>query len=190
MRKHKLVTIVVSVVAVGVMGALLSMRNQSNRDRTAESLGLGLRTPTPSLSPRPGTIALTDVQELLKPISASTATTQFRTLEGGLQVQDALVGNGSEAIDGAVLTVHYTGRLEDGAVFDSSVKRQEPFTFTLGAGNVIRGWDLGLTGMKVGGKRLLIIPPELAYGDREVGGVIPARATLLFEVDLLDVEMR
>ena len=109
--------------------------------------------------------------------------------------QDAQVGTGAEAQPGQVVTVHYTGWLYDasrpdqkGAKFDSSVDRNEPFAFSLGAGEVIRGWDEGVAGMKVGGRRTLTIPPDMGYGARGAGGVIPPDATLLFEVELLAVK--
>ncbi len=103
-----------------------------------------------------------------------------------LVVQDETVGTGERAEVGKTVTVNYTGRFEDGRVFDSSVGRA-PFTFTLGAGSVIAGWDQGLQGMQVGGKRLLIIPPSLGYGAGGYGP-IPGNATLIFEVELLKVE--
>jgi FKBP-type peptidyl-prolyl cis-trans isomerase len=104
-----------------------------------------------------------------------------------LITQDVVEGDGDEAVSGKVLTVHYAGALEDGTVFDSSVSRGEPFQFTLGSGQVIEGWDQGILGMKVGGQRLLIIPPELGYGSQE-NGPIPADSTLIFQVELLAVE--
>lgn len=104
-----------------------------------------------------------------------------------LIVEDVVVGTGEEAVAGNKVTVHYTGTFEDGTQFDSSVGRG-PFSFPLGAGRVIKGWDLGVAGMKVGGKRKLTIPGHLAYGERGAGGVIPPNATLLFDVELLSVE--
>jgi FKBP-type peptidyl-prolyl cis-trans isomerase len=104
-----------------------------------------------------------------------------------LMISDLVVGTGAEAIPGSTVTVNYTGALPDGTVFDSSIGRG-PFTFGLGAGQVIRGWDEGVAGMKVGGKRRLVIPADKAYGNQAVGGVIPANATLLFEVELLSVQ--
>ncbi len=104
-----------------------------------------------------------------------------------LVIEDLLVGNGTEAVKGKTVSVHYTGTLESGKKFDSSVDRDEPFDFKLGAGMVIQGWDQGVAGMKVGGKRKLTIPSHLGYGDRGYPGLIPPRATLIFEVELLGV---
>jgi FKBP-type peptidyl-prolyl cis-trans isomerase len=105
-----------------------------------------------------------------------------------LQIEDQVVGAGEEAKAGDLVTVHYAGTLTDGTAFDASRDRGDSgFSFTLGVGQVIKGWDQGVAGMKVGGKRKLTIPSNLAYGDRAVGGVIPANATLIFEVELLKV---
>ena len=107
----------------------------------------------------------------------------------GLVIEDLVVGEGNEAQDYNKVVVNYTGTLEDGSIFDSSLKPGgTPFTFTLGVGSVIKGWDLGVKGMKVGGKRKLTIPSDLGYGDNGAGNVIPPGATLIFEVELLEVE--
>ncbi len=116
------------------------------------------------------------------PIEAAIPT----VTASGLSITDLDLGNGEEAIAGKKVTVNYRGMLENGKEFDSSYGRG-PFSFSLGAGQVIKGWDEGVAGMKVGGKRKLIIPPDLGYGNRGAGGVIPPNATLVFEVELLEV---
>jgi FKBP-type peptidyl-prolyl cis-trans isomerase len=105
----------------------------------------------------------------------------------GLQYWDIKVGTGDTAVSGKGVTVHYTGWLTSGKKFDSSVDRGQPFAFNLGGGQVIKGWDEGVAGMKVGGKRQLKIPPALGYGSQGAGGVIPPNATLIFDVELLSV---
>jgi FKBP-type peptidyl-prolyl cis-trans isomerase FkpA len=115
----------------------------------------------------------------------------MQTTSSGLQLEDTTEGSGETAVSGQHVSVHYTGWLYNdgvkGAKFDSSKDRGDPFKFYLGAGQVIRGWDEGVVGMKVGGTRVLVIPPGLGYGERGAGGVIPPNATLMFEVELLDV---
>jgi FKBP-type peptidyl-prolyl cis-trans isomerase FkpA len=136
--------------------------------------------------------------------TATTTTTQDKAMTQvandvskaiEFQKNDTVVGSGREAEPGFNVTVHYTGWLYDpkesgfkGKKFDSSVDRKEPFKFDLGAGQVIQGWDEGFAGMKIGGKRTLVIPPEMGYGARGAGGVIPPNATLIFDVELLDVK--
>lgn len=107
------------------------------------------------------------------------------TTASGLEIEDITIGEGAEATSGQAVLVHYTGWLTDGRKFDSSKDRHEPFEFRLGGQEVIAGWDEGVAGMKIGGTRKLTIPPQLGYGARGAGGVIPPNATLLFEVELL-----
>jgi peptidylprolyl isomerase len=108
--------------------------------------------------------------------------------ESGLIYEDAVVGEGDSPSKGQTVVVHYTGRLTDGTKFDSSVDRGQPFQFSIGVGQVIKGWDEGVISMKVGGKRTLTIPSELGYGARGAGGVIPPNATLVFDVELLQIK--
>ena len=112
----------------------------------------------------------------------------YATTESGLKYYDFEVGDGATPEAGQTVIVHYTGWLDDGTMFDSSVERGQPFPFVLGEGNVIAGWDEGLASMNVGGKRQLVIPPELGYGETGAGGVIPPNATLIFEVELLEIQ--
>ncbi|MBA2485862.1 MAG: FKBP-type peptidyl-prolyl cis-trans isomerase [Nitrospira sp.] len=119
--------------------------------------------------------------------SDQTGSNAEVTTESGLKYVDLTVGTGREAAAGTQVTVHYTGWLTNGTKFDSSVDRHDPFSFPIGGGKVIRGWDEGVAGMKVGGKRKLTIPPQLGYGTRGAGGVIPPNATLVFDVELLEV---
>lgn len=120
----------------------------------------------------------------LQPIASDD---DYITTDSGLKYKDIEVGTGDMPTVRQLVSVHYTGMLQNGKVFDSSLKRGEPFTFPIGAGRVIKGWDEGVATMKVGGKRQLVIPSALAYGDRGVPGVIPPNATLTFDVELLDI---
>jgi len=128
------------------------------------------------------------------PADSKTKEAQMTTTPSGLQYDDTVAGDGETAQAGRNVSVHYTGWLHEpakpngrGAKFDSSKDRGQPFRFALGAGQVIGGWDEGVQGMKVGGTRVLLIPPQLGYGARGAGGVIPPNATLVFEVELLAV---
>jgi peptidylprolyl isomerase len=107
-----------------------------------------------------------------------------------LKIQDIFLGEGPETVKGALLLVHYDGFLDDGTKFDSSLDRGQPFQFVFGTGRVIKGWDQGLVGMKVGGKRSLFIPAHLAYGERQIGPLIKPNSNLLFEVELFEVRTR
>lgn len=121
-------------------------------------------------------------------VSDDNSAGQEVTTASGLKYVDQVLGTGEVATAGKNTTVHYTGWLENGKEFDSSVDRAQPFSFPLGAGRVIKGWDEGVQGMKVGGKRKLTIPSDLGYGSRGAGGVIPPNATLIFDVELLGVK--
>lgn len=163
------------VVICGVMLILSAVFNVGSQTAIAEEIN-----PT-----------TTEIQIAAKPaeditnmdIDLSKAT----TTESGLQYIDEVVGEGDSPMEGEMVTVHYTGKLTNGKVFDSSVKRNEPFSFVIGVGQVIKGWDEGVITMKPGGKRTLIIPADLGYGSRGAGGVIPPNSTLIFDVELIAI---
>lgn len=140
---------------------------------------------------------IADTNNLINPTPTVTSlpkivdqNNEWIKLENGLEYQDLEIGaGGREAKNGDKVFAHYTGILKDGTKFDSSYNRGEPFSFTLGGGEVIKGWDIGLLGMKVGGKRKLIIPPKLGYGNRNIGnGLIPSNSTLYFDVELMNIQ--
>ncbi len=137
-------------------------------------------------------LALTTIGPLAMTDDASAQSAKPVTTPSGLQMIDTKPGTGASPKQGQTAVVHYTGYLNDngakGKKFDSSVDRGQPFEFPVGAGRVIKGWDEGVASMKVGGKRTLIVPPQLGYGERGAGGVIPPNATLIFDVELLGVK--
>ena len=133
-------------------------------------------------------VELVSIQEGAPEAPTEVEEADYVTTESGLKYHDFVVGDGPSPETGQSVTVHYTGWLEDGTKFDSSLDRGQPFTFSIGMGQVIAGWDEGVATMKVGGKRQLVIPSELGYGEQGAGAVIPPDATLIFEVELLDVQ--
>ena len=133
-------------------------------------------TPSPAATATPSPTAV-----------VASGSIPITTTPSGLQYKELVVGTGQTAQAGDTVFVHYTGWLENGTKFDSSLDRGVPFDFVIGQGQVIKGWDEGVASMNVGGKRELTIPADLAYGDRSVGGVIPAGATLIFEVELIEI---
>ncbi len=170
-----------------------STEGSANLDATTETQPVeqatlpsdGTAPATPPADQATGTSMTTDTAAA--PQAAPTPA-PAETVTGTLKVVDVKKGTGAEAVEGKKVTVHYTGTLENGTKFDSSRDRGSPFPFVLGSGMVIAGWEQGVKGMKVGGLRKLVIPPNLAYGNRSVGGVIPPNSTLLFEIELLKVE--
>ena len=167
------IMIILGVIAFGVF-ALVFFGNFGTPKKQEVEVS-GLKTKQEETQTQPETIETEEEDENM-------------TVEE-LLIEDIVIGKGKEAVAGAQITVNYAGTLTDGTKFDSSYDRDEPFVFLFGVGQVIPGWDKGLVGMKVGGKRKLTIPSDLAYGEDGAGGVIPPGATLIFEVELLDVEL-
>ena len=174
MTKHMFMYFVV-IILVGIAGWFFIQKTRDVSNKSDDS-GLASLVATEEPSPSP--------EE-----NSSDSGGKMTKLSNGLQLQDIVVGYGKEAREGDIVATHYSGTLADGTKFDSSYDRGQPFSFILGGGMVIKGWDLGVVGMKIGGKRKLIIPPELAYGDRNIGnGLIPPNSTLYFEIELVAVE--
>jgi FKBP-type peptidyl-prolyl cis-trans isomerase len=174
----------IGIGAVIILGILFFLW-QGNK--TAETYDTGGNTV--SSTPTTDTTATADSTTTNTTNTTQTMEPKTTTTAEGLQITDEAVGTGAEAKAGNTVTVQYVGALSNGTVFDASRNHGDTgFTFTLGAGQVIKGWDMGVAGMKVGGKRKLVIPAALAYGNQEVGGVIPANSTLTFEVELVSVK--
>jgi peptidylprolyl isomerase len=174
--------IFVVVLIVGV-GGVFFLSNQ----KTPTTSGINLTPtsyPTEITQPPTPTAAIINQQNNA---SSEAAMGNVVTATDGLQIQDEVVGTGKEAKSGDTVTVNYLGTLQNGTKFDSSYDRKQPFTTQIGVGQVIKGWDEGIVGMKVGGKRKLIIPPSLGYGSQDLGS-IPPNSKLIFEVELLDVK--
>ncbi len=168
MNKNLIYLIIIVLIGLGVFFFVQKFRNVSNNS---------------------GIEALN--QKLTEPVNGNQPNMSGEWIEpeGGPKYKDVVVGTGQEAKNGDAVAAHYVGTLEDGTKFDSSYDRGEPFVFLLGGGTVIKGWDIGVAGMKVGGKRKLIIPPELGYGARDIGdGKIPPNSTLFFDVELVAVQ--
>lgn len=164
---------------------LATSQNRSGNKQPADIMNDLLTSPSPTVN----------LNQQSQQSSSTTSTTvvnnqtslPMQTLEGGLKIQDITIGEGEEVKSGDTISIHYKGALENGTKFDSSYDRGEPFETQIGVGQVIKGWDLGVVGMKVGGKRKMIIPPSLGYGSQSVGG-IPADSTLIFDVELVSIK--
>ncbi len=169
--------------ATGLLNIQADINKVANQEQTTRTLfELDPDDPNPTLFAMAKDASKTDLSSFGGPIEVEGA----KVSDSGLRITDLVLGNGPEATAGQKVSVHYVGTLADGTEFDSSYGRG-PFTFPLGAGRVIKGWDEGVAGMKVGGKRKLVIPPELGYGSKGAGKVIPPNAILNFEVELLEI---
>lgn len=167
--EKKTTYILVFIGILTIVGGFYIFKSKKSVDNQPYSYSVTSATITPAAEP------------------TSSGSAIVKTMDG-LKIEDERVGTGAEAVTGKSITVNYSGTLTDGTKFDSSYDRGTPFTFTLGVGEVIQGWDQGFAGMKVGGKRKLTIPSELGYGANGAGSAIPPNATLIFDVELLKVE--
>src|SRR3989344_2283219 len=172
MNTKTIFAVTLVIIFVGVVVFIFYKKSNSFRD----ILQIG-SSPTMSVAPLP------------TPTSIPPETNKITKMENGLQIEDLKVGTGDEAKAGDTISVNYSGSLENGTVFDASAKHGGPATFQIGVGQLIKGWDIGIPGMKIGGKRKLIVPPSLGYGSQNVGnGLIPPNSTLVFEVELLAIQ--
>lgn len=171
-----------------ILIAILAMSQNKTTQQPADLLNNLLISPSPSVYLDQQQVAPNTNQVITQaPTSTMVTPVSEQILEGGLKVQDLVIGEGEEVKSGDTISIHYKGTLEDGVQFDSSYDRGEPFETQIGVGQVIKGWDLGVVGMKIGGKRILTIPAELGYGSQENGN-IPANSTLIFEVELVAIK--
>jgi FKBP-type peptidyl-prolyl cis-trans isomerase len=161
------------------------MSKRTTNEKLAIGIGVAIMVPVLGLLFFPSLVREEAEQNFASETSGGVVTSSSL-----MQITDSIVGTGTEAVAGKRVTVHYVGKLADGTVFDASAAHGAPFSFDLGAGRVIAGWDEGVVGMKVGGKRTLVIPPELGYGASGYPPVIPPNATLTFDIELLNVEDR
>jgi FKBP-type peptidyl-prolyl cis-trans isomerase len=176
-------------VAIILIAVLAMSQNKSTTQQPGDVLNGSLVSPSPVLNlNQQQSVASSTVPQATTSTYPSIATNSAVVeMEGGLRVQDTAIGTGPEVKSGDTILIHYKGTLQDGTKFDSSYDRGQPFETQIGVGKVIQGWDLGVIGMKAGGKRILTIPPDLGYGSQQAGS-IPPNSTLLFEVELIAIK--
>jgi peptidylprolyl isomerase len=185
-RRQTLQGILISAAAVIVCVVALVVVQLTSKTADVLASPVAVSSPTTSLV---AAVQQPNFTERLIAMDAnSTPNSDYVTTPSGLKYKDMVEGTGASPTSGKTVTVHYTGTLTDGSKFDSSRDRNQPFSFPIGAGRVIKGWDEGVATMKIGGRRELVIPPELGYGARGAGGVIPPNATLIFDVELLSAD--
>ena len=176
------------LISLGVVVAcvIILVAAQFNAPKS-EAIAAELIT-KPTIADIVSSVVVKETTKLMAPIAGKkTVDENLITTASGLQYVELVEGTGAQPVAGQTVVVHYTGTLTDGNKFDSSRDRNQPFSFKIGAGQVIQGWDEGLATMKIGGRRKLVIPAKLGYGDRGAGGVIPGGATLIFDVELLKI---
>jgi FKBP-type peptidyl-prolyl cis-trans isomerase len=193
--KNKWIAVVVALVVAALFFGVITLYSFNRNVEEALNGGVEATSTVPGFdqsallaSTSPETMSQGTMPATSGSLTTNTPKKTMTTTSEGLIIEDITVGTGETAQVGQTVSVHYVGTLQDGTKFDSSLDRGQPFSFTIGQGRVIQGWEQGVQGMKVGGKRKLVIPPALGYGDRAVGNVIPANATLVFEIDLLAVQ--
>jgi peptidylprolyl isomerase len=185
-RRQTLQGILISAAAVIVCVVALVVVQLTSKTADVLASPVAVSSPTTSLV---AAVQQPNFTERLIAMDAnSTPNSDYVTTPSGLKYKDMVEGTGASPTSGKTVTVHYTGTLTNGSKFDSSRDRNQPFSFPIGAGRVIKGWDEGVATMKIGGRRELVIPPELGYGARGAGGVIPPNATLIFDVELLSAD--
>lgn len=178
----KNLTIGIFILAIIILGGYLFISQSKQGTKPLGEVTFPSISPIASQTPVPSPLATPPPSQ-----SSTESGNMVTTMPDGLKIQDTVVGTGKEAKLGDTVTVQYVGKLQSGQVFDSSYDRDQAFTTQIGVGQVIKGWDEGIPGMKVGGKRVLVIPPELGYGSQQAGP-IPPNSTLIFQVELLDVK--
>jgi peptidylprolyl isomerase len=178
------------IVIVCAFALLVAQVTTTGKEATASNIQTTQQTSTPEVKTASNPLLTQGIASKANVTLAQNMDSEEKmvTTDSGLQYEDIKVGEGASPQKGQTVVVHYTGTLEDGTKFDSSRDRGQPFSFKIGVGQVIKGWDEGVGSMKVGGQRKLVIPSDLGYGARGAGGVIPPNATLLFDVELLDIK--